>query len=177
MPIGHDPSIRGWPWVENTHSWVEPTALSLLAISTAGESSHPRALEAVRLLMDRQLPTGGWNYGNTFVYGKQLLPLPQTTGVALSALQGHVSAREIGASLDYLAKAAESLAPLSLAWAILGLSAWERRPRQAETWLEARLGQQSRYGDYTTDLLSTLLVSALAPRGIAALAGPRKAVP
>jgi hypothetical protein len=29
-PVGHDTSIKGWPWVENTHSWVEPTALALI---------------------------------------------------------------------------------------------------------------------------------------------------
>jgi hypothetical protein len=23
-PVSHDTSIKGWPWIENTHSWIEP---------------------------------------------------------------------------------------------------------------------------------------------------------
>src|SRR5579864_7727322 len=25
--LGHDTTLVGWPWVEDTHSWVEPTAI------------------------------------------------------------------------------------------------------------------------------------------------------
>jgi hypothetical protein len=39
-PFGHDPRIAGWPWVEGTHSWLEPTALAVLALSRAGRKEH-----------------------------------------------------------------------------------------------------------------------------------------
>ncbi len=41
--IGHDPTVRGWPWVPNTHSWVEPTALVVLALCGEGLNRHGRA--------------------------------------------------------------------------------------------------------------------------------------
>ena len=31
-PAGHDTALRGWPWIEETHSWVEPTSLVLMAL-------------------------------------------------------------------------------------------------------------------------------------------------
>ncbi len=66
-PVGHDTSITGWPWVADTHSMVEPTATSILALRAAGQGAHGRVREAVRMLLDRQLADGGWNYGNTVV--------------------------------------------------------------------------------------------------------------
>ncbi len=30
--LGHDPTLVGWPWVESTHSWQEPTCWSVLAL-------------------------------------------------------------------------------------------------------------------------------------------------
>ncbi len=32
--VGHDTTIVGWPWVPDTHSWIEPTALTMLALRT-----------------------------------------------------------------------------------------------------------------------------------------------
>ena len=39
--IGHDTSIAGWPWIEKTHSWLEPTAMAVLALQRAGHGCHP----------------------------------------------------------------------------------------------------------------------------------------
>ncbi|HEX7450061.1 MAG TPA: hypothetical protein VF306_21050, partial [Pirellulales bacterium] len=72
--LGHDPALDGWPWVASTHPWVEPTAINVLALKTAGRSEHPRTREAVALLLDRLLPQGGCNYGNTSVFGRVLRP-------------------------------------------------------------------------------------------------------
>ena len=41
-PFAHDTSIKGWPWIENTYSWVEPTALSLIALRATRNDSHQR---------------------------------------------------------------------------------------------------------------------------------------
>ena len=72
IPVGHDPSIKGWPWIMDTHSWVEPTSLTIAALCIEGYGKHERVDEGVRLLIDRQLESGGWNYGNTTVFGTEL---------------------------------------------------------------------------------------------------------
>ncbi len=85
---GHDTTIIGWPWVQGTHSWIEPTAISVLALKHAGLVDHPRTREGVRLLVDRLLRSGGCNYGNTIIFGQQLRPHLQPTGLTLLALAG-----------------------------------------------------------------------------------------
>jgi hypothetical protein len=78
--------LLGWPWVANTFGWVEPTSWALLALSLAGKENHPRAVEGRKLLEDRCIPEGGWNYGNKIVFNHDLLPFWDTTALALLAL-------------------------------------------------------------------------------------------
>ena len=85
-PMGHDVTLVGWPWVADTHSWVEPTAASLLALAPSVPSDQPRLAEGVRVLLDRAISTGGWNLGNPIVFGQTFRPLPGPTGLALLAL-------------------------------------------------------------------------------------------
>lgn len=161
-PYGHDTSIQGWTWIENTFSWVEPTTLALLALSLVGYTKHARVSEGVRLLMDRQLPSGGWNYGGTIVYGQELYPQPENTGMALTALAGQVEKKEIQRSLDYLKSQVVSCrTPLSLGWAIFGLGAWGQRPTEAEKWIIESISMQRKYGPYGTTLLSLLVLAYL----------------
>jgi hypothetical protein len=169
-PVTHDSSIRGWPWIAKTHSMVEPTALSLIALRIAGHAEHERTREAARMLMDRQLPAGGWNYGNTFVYGQELYPQPENTGVALDALAGSAPRKEVARSLKYLASRTERVrAPLSLGWGLLGLGAWGARPGKARLWLMECFELQGKYGSYDTMFLSLLLLAYLATGGIASV--------
>lgn len=88
--FGHDPTIVGWSWVAGTHSWVEPTAMALLALRRPGLDGHPRAVEGRRLLIDRATPAGGWNHGNPVVFGRPFAAQPAPTGLALLALAGAV---------------------------------------------------------------------------------------
>ena len=81
-----DPLLVGWPWVIHTFGWVEPTSWALLALNLAGMSDHPRAVEGRRLLEDRCLPEGGWNYGNKKVFQNILMPFWDTTALATLAL-------------------------------------------------------------------------------------------
>lgn len=164
--FAHDPSLKGWPWIEDTIAWVEPTALSILSLSIAGYGAHKRVQEAVRLLMDRQLPSGGWNYGNTIVYEQELYPQPESTGMALTALAGQVEKKEIQRSLDYLKSQAVSCrTPLSLGWALFGLGAWSKRPAEARQWIIECLSRQNKFGAYGTTLLSLLLLAYKANGG------------
>ena len=165
--MAHDTSIKGWSWIEHTHSWVDPTALSIQALKVTGHEKHQRSSEALRMLLDRQLPRGGWNCGNTKVYGKELRPMPDSTGIALDALSGMVPLIKIRHSIDYLKNRLRKVrSPLSLGWGILGLGAWSERPAEAPKWLMECWRLQDRYGRYDTSLISLILLARLAPSGL-----------
>jgi hypothetical protein len=126
--IGHNTLLQGWPWVEGTHSWIEPTAFSLLALKATGHSAHPRAREAAALLIDRLLPDGGCNYGNSSVIGQVLRPHLEPTGLTLAALHGEPDLDgRIERSLHYLEnEISAATTAASLAYAIIGLAAHGR---------------------------------------------------
>jgi hypothetical protein len=84
-----DTSLVGWSWVSQTFGWVEPTAWALLALELAGKGAHPRAVEGRRLLENRCIHEGGWNYGNKVVFNHTLMPFLDTTALALLALGDH----------------------------------------------------------------------------------------
>jgi hypothetical protein len=125
--VGHDCTLVAWAWVEGTHSWVEPTAMHILALKQRGLQAHARTREAVRLLDNRMLPTGGCNYGNVSVLGQQLRPHIQPTGIALSALAGEPGLELVDASVAWLAEQLpECPATASLAYGLMGLTAHHR---------------------------------------------------
>ena len=144
--MGHDTQLVAWPWVAGTHSWVEPTALHVRALKAAGYNGHPRTREAIGLLIDRQLPAGGCNYGNTEVMGQALLPHVQPTGLAMLALAGESDELgRIDGSLSYLKQALSArTATASLCWGLLGLSAHDQCPADADLWLESAYGRTIR---------------------------------
>jgi len=156
----HDVTIRGWPWIAKTHPWVEPTAYVLLALQVCGYGAHNRATDAVRLLIDRQLPAGGWNVGTTVTFGKEMWPTPEATGLGLQALAGLVPKPAVEKSIAYLRSQLPALhAPMSLAWAILGLHAWQETIDQPRERILQVLGRQERLGPYDTFSLSLLLLA------------------
>jgi hypothetical protein len=160
---GHDPGLKGWPWVANTHSWVEPTVLGVLALSAAGYGRHDRVQEALRMIEDRQLRHGGWNYGNTSVFGQELRPMPESTGTALAGLAGHVERKVVARSLDYLQGQINAMqTPISLGWGLLGMAAWGAWPSNGLTLVERCMANQSRYGEYDTSSICLVLLGALA---------------
>jgi hypothetical protein len=161
-PIGHDPGIPGWPWIDGTHSWIEPTTLSVLALRVVGHGQHDRVREGIRMMLDRQLPHGGWNYGNTTVYGRELHPMPESTGAALAGLAGQAEQGTVARSLDYLqGEVGQLRTPISLGWGLLGLAAWDRWPSNGAALVERCLVNQTRYGEYDTSALCLLLLAAL----------------
>jgi hypothetical protein len=158
--VAHDTSIKGWPWIENTLSWIEPTSLAVLALKLCGYSGHERVSEAARMILDRQLSSGGWNVGATRVFGNELRAIPEFTGHALSALAGLTELNRVELSLDYLSRKIEQLkTPLALSWSVFGLTAWSYRLPEARNWILDSLALQKRYGIYDTTLLSQLLVA------------------
>ena len=139
---GHDTTIAAWPWIDHTHSWVEPTSYAVLALRTGGMNSHPRLRDGVAVLLDRAIPGGGWNYGNRRMFGADLRPFPGPTGVALTALAAEHPSTQVSEAITYLAAELTNVrAPLSLAWGLIGLTACNRRPAQADEWLEETAGR------------------------------------
>lgn len=166
-PFDHDTALRGWAWTSRTHSWVEPTALSLIALRVAGYEAHERVREGLRMMMDRQLSEGGWNYGNTKVFGKELYPMPETTGIALSSIAGVSPRASVDKSLNYLRSSVEkSRTPITLGWGLLGLSAYGERPDSAEQLITECFSQQKKYGAYDTAMLSLLILAFIAKDGV-----------
>jgi len=166
-PMAHNPALKGWPWIAETHSWVEPTAISMIALRGAGYGGHPRIEEATRMLLDRQLPHGGWNCGNTIVFGKELRPAPESTGTALHALAGLIRREDVQVSLDYLSKEVMRLrTPIALGWSLLALNSWGVPVPDAPRLITNCLKRQERYGPYDTTSLCLLVLPLVSPAGL-----------
>jgi hypothetical protein len=71
---------------------VIPTAFSVVAIKqftfcNRSEASEKRIRLGVEMLLDRGCVDGGWNSGNSAVYGVVLRPHVEATAIALLAFQ------------------------------------------------------------------------------------------
>src|SRR4029077_10631101 len=110
------------------------------ALRRCGLSDHVRTRDGQRLIRDRAIRSGGWNYGNSAVFGADLRPQPATTGMALLALAGveDFDGPLVQQGCEYLeAILPTTRAPQSLCFGTLALTAWDRRPREADDWLMA----------------------------------------
>jgi hypothetical protein len=167
-PSDHDTSLKGWPWIEGTHSWVEPTAQVMLTLAALGQADAPEMAEAGRMLLDRQLPAGGWNYGNTRFSATSCAPCPNvraTPWAALAVLPTLPPKAAVTQSLAYLASPDSTVAtPLTATWRAFGLVAWEAGTPDILEPVARALDRQSRYGAYDTPLLAQAL-AALASGG------------
>ncbi|MGH7550798.1 MAG: prenyltransferase/squalene oxidase repeat-containing protein [Gemmatimonadota bacterium] len=107
--IDLDAGLTGWAWFHDTFSWVEPTACALIALKTVRADLPPeptaaRIREAEQMILDRSCAGGGWNYGNSRVYDEELWPYPDTTALALIALQDRPELPEVSAGLSALSQ-------------------------------------------------------------------------
>lgn len=135
---GHDPTLAAWPWAEGTHSWVEPTAMQVMALRRAGRFDSERCQTGIAVLQDRQLESGGLNYGNTTVLGQELRPHVVPTALALLALAGEPFRPRTARSLDYLeATLAAQPAVMSRCLGLLALNAHGRNAPDIQAWLSS----------------------------------------
>jgi hypothetical protein len=127
--VGHDVTIIAWPWVEGTHCWIEPTALHLLSLRAAAKEKHRRYRDGVRMLLNRILPEGGCNYGNTTVLGQTLRAHLLPSSLALLALGGEPREPAILKSVAYVRRALrEPQTLISSCWAWQAAVAFEEAP-------------------------------------------------
>lgn len=167
--VGHDTSLVGWSWAADTHSWLEPTCMFVMGLRAAGQGDHPRVREGVRLIVDRLLPAGGANYGNTIVLGQPLVAHLLPTGLAMLAIGGErISDSRVERSLDYLVASIDAdTAAASMALACLGLAAHGSRPARADAWIERALDKR---GDELAAYELALLLLAAASTPFASMA-------
>ena len=134
--------------------------MAVSALTEAGLTNHNRTRDGIKLLLDRQLADGGWNCGVTTVYGQQLNPVPGSTGMALWALADHVDVLQVTGSLNYLQKELRRLkTPLSLGWALIGLSSWGIKVDEGYELALNCLNRQQKYGAYNTSHVAILLLA------------------
>jgi hypothetical protein len=130
--VRFDPDKYGWPWGPRAGSWVIPTAFSVVAIKQStvcnrSEASEKRIRLGVEMLLDRTCVGGGWNSGNSIVYGVPLRPHVEATAIALLALQDESRAEIVWTSVKWLeSQAGHIQAVSSLAWCILTLFVYRK---------------------------------------------------
>jgi hypothetical protein len=129
--VRFNPDKYGWPWISGSVSWVIPTAFSIIAIKqftvcNRSEASEKRIHLGVDMLLDRACIDGGWNSGNSVVYGVPLRAHVEATAIALLALQDEPRSELTQRSLVWLKKEADSVDSVSsLAWCILSLFVYQ----------------------------------------------------
>ena len=158
----YDVSIRGWPWTPGTTAWIEPTALFVFALLHAGVPAAARRIRSgVDLILDRSVPSGGWNFGNPYSGSFELEASVMSTALALSALgtAGIPENRpEVRAGLRYLTQALDrDVSTASLAWVLLAMKGYPSGATLLPG-LTARLARlQRRDGGFRGNLFETAL--------------------
>ncbi len=118
-----NPDLQGWSWVPYSFSWVEPTAYALITLKKLrplldDRHTRNRIRQGELLLYDRMCEDGGWNYGNKLVLGEKIPPYPDTTAIALIALQEQHAEAKNQQSLQVLVNLLDQThSGLTLSWA------------------------------------------------------------
>lgn len=144
--VRFNPDKYGWPWLSGSASWVIPTAFSVVGLKqftvcNRTNASEERIRIGVEMLLDRACAGGGWNSGNSVVYGAPLRPHVEATAIALLALQDEERNEVIYEALEWLKRAARGVGSISsLAWSILSLFVYQERIEPLKTRLAAMVG-------------------------------------
>jgi hypothetical protein len=176
--VKFDPSKFGWGWFPGTVSWVIPTAFAIIALSqvreNAGKGScsvRRRIVKGRAMLLDRACESGGWNAGNSSVYGVPLRPQPDATAAALLALTGMSRDEKVVKAVKYLSFTVRACgSPYSLAWSALALLLFRDSMPEARGAAEATIRQLNALPDVPSDVCTLaaccLAVDALGGRHV-----------
>jgi hypothetical protein len=85
-----------WPWLPGQAGWIEPTALTVLALEGIAQSklAAARISAALRYFRQYRTPNGGWDIGNAGPLDTIVLPRAYPTALVLMALD-QVAQQEI----------------------------------------------------------------------------------
>ena len=124
VDYGRNVGLKSWPWRPGNSGWVEPTVHAIVALKIAAPKLSSKELrERVRIgeaqLLDVRDRDGGWNYGSPKVLGVELPSYPETTALALVALQGHQNLENAFALAHK--QIGETPSPLARAWLTIAM--------------------------------------------------------
>jgi hypothetical protein len=150
-----DVSLKCWPWKPGNSGWVEPTVHALVALKQAAAKFSSSELRGrVQMgeaqLMDVRSRDGGWNYGSPAALGVDLPSYPETTALALMALQGR---NDLGKAFDLARRQmGETPSPMARAWLTIAMRLHGVKPEELS-------------GDPQSDLMITGIEALAAPEG------------
>jgi hypothetical protein len=144
-----DLSLRGWPWLSGEASWVEPTALTMLALeSIPGTEITKRLKESFLYIQDRRCPGGGWNVGSPTMFNLALPARAYPTALVLLALTrsglGNIQGNDISVLRSQMHRDGGVLA---LAWGFLALRTLGGDDVSAEDRLSILQGRNGGWAD------------------------------
>jgi hypothetical protein len=154
--------LIGWSWTPNSFSWVEPTSYFLLALKKtkrllASKTVEERIQQGELMIYDRMCDNGGWNYGNSSVYGERLWPYPDITAVALIALQDQGDRKENQVSLRALSEMTKSTdSGLALSWTAICFSLYGQEDAELRKRLVKRFAKTKFLGEMKATALGIL---------------------
>src|SRR5688572_28331508 len=160
--VALNPDLKGWPWIARTVSWVEPTSYALIALKqmrayVAASNLEARIQQGEMMIYDRMCKGGGWNYGNSKVFGEALWPYPDVTAVALIALQDHQSSEPNQESVRALRKMMqETDSGFALSWGTICLSIYGDEISEWRRKIEKRFQMTGFLGETKTLALSLI---------------------
>ncbi|HEX6440109.1 MAG TPA: hypothetical protein VF182_23535 [Candidatus Binatia bacterium] len=160
--VALNPDLKGWAWVPRTFSWVEPTSYALIALKQTRTAVGTKILaeriqQGELMIYDRMCNGGGWNYGNSKVFGEALWPYPDVTAVALIALQDHQASQANQESLTALRRMMrETDSGLALCWGTICLSIYGGETSQWKRQIEKRYQDTGFLGEIKTLALSLI---------------------
>ena len=128
----------GSPWFPGTAAWVNPTAMSILALAPHAAitkdvklTSHVR--DGQDFIVSRRCGDGGWNHGGSRYRSDNASSYPEMTGIALLALKG-ADPSKLLYPLERAVTWVQAPASIeALSWLQLGLLAHGRDYRAVET--------------------------------------------
>jgi len=154
-----DVALKSWPWKPGNSGWVEPTVHALVALKQASSKISSGELRGrVQMgeaqLMDVRSRDGGWNYGSPAALGVDLPSYPETTALALVALQGRNDlSNDLGKAFDLARRQmGETPSPMARAWLTIAMRLHGVKPEELS-------------GDPQSDLMITGLEALAAPEG------------
>ena len=154
--------LQGWPWMPDTFSWVEPTSWGLIALkralrgplAAANRAIATRVAEGEAVLIDRVCASGGWNFGNATVFGKNLPPHIPTTALGLIALQDKRELPAVQRSLAFVEQHWQNeLSGTALALSLMCLRIYSRPTEE----LEAALVRQWQRTHFLGNIAATAM--------------------
>ena len=107
------------------------------------------------MLIDRCCVKGGWNYGNSNVFGHALKAFVPTTAIALLAMQDQATEPAVARSRDYLEREATSeRSGLALSLALMCLAAYGRPTTSIRAALAEQVPMTLTFGNHVSMALT-----------------------